>query len=245
MKGLTRVFEESDSVNRIPRRPDQSLRDFPIYTIPEAAADLAMPVRTLRYWATDRPLWRVAGAHLDPPLLSFRDVAQLYYVEIVRKHFNLTVGVTREVLKNAQLESKAQYPLLRPNIRIFLKHVLMDKPARGSQPRRLIDLTRGRQLALNEVIDHFSTRIRLDLEGEPLELFPWRYWTPRDKASRPVSLDPDIMSGQLVITNTRIPVRTVWERKRAGESVIRIARDYDLEEDAVTQALRHLVPQAA
>jgi uncharacterized protein (DUF433 family)/DNA-binding transcriptional MerR regulator len=241
---FVRIFQERDSVKRIPRRPDESIRDFPVYTVPEAAIYLAVPVRTLRYWVTDNPIWPVSGKQLTPPLLSFRDIAQLYYIEIVRKHFHLTVGKTREVLRNAQKESKAQYPLLRSNIRIFLKHILMDKPARGRQPRRLIDLTQGRQMALDEVVDQFSTRIRLDLKGEPTELFPWRYWTPKD-TSKPVTINPDIMSGKLVITNTRILVRIVWERKRSGESLAEIAEDYAIEEDAVKQALRHLVPQAA
>jgi hypothetical protein len=99
---LARIFEASDRMKREPRRPNQPLKDFPIYTVPEAAAYLAMPARTLRYWVSDRPVWPVAGSGQGTPLLSFRDIAQAYYIDLVRKHFHLSLRKTREVLENNQ-----------------------------------------------------------------------------------------------------------------------------------------------
>ena len=241
---VTQILETSDKVHRIPRRPDEPLKDFPLYTIPEAAIYLAIPERTLRYWVLDHPVWRVSGREFKTPLLSFRDVAQAYYVEIVRKYFGLTLPKTREVLEMAKLESRSRYPLLKPNIKLFFKQILMDKPARKSQPRRVIDLTQHRQLAIGEIIDHFSTRVRWNLRGEPTQIFPWRYWNVGDE-TRPVSIDPDVMSGRLVITGTRIPVQTIMQRKESGEDIPRISSDYHLPQVVVEQALRHLVPQAA
>ncbi len=244
MIALTRIFKESESVNLTPRHPGQSPRDYPIYTVPQAASYLAVPERTLRYWVTDHPLWPVAGAHGNLPLMSFRDIAQAYYIEIVRRHFHLSVSKTREVLINAQKESKARYPLLRPNIRLFFKHILMDKGASGKLGRRVIDLSQHRQLAIDKVADQYSTRVRWDTQGEPSEIFPWRHWIPGDDR-KPVSISPNVMSGNLVITGTRIPVQTVLDRKNAGESIANLASDYGLSGDAIVQALEHLVPQAA
>src|SRR5260370_8244612 len=90
LRVFSRVFQESDEVKRIPRRSNQSLLDFPTYTIPEAALYLAIPVRTLRYWVLDRPVWEIAGGDLDTPLLSFREVPQPYSIDLVKHQFTLS-----------------------------------------------------------------------------------------------------------------------------------------------------------
>lgn len=224
---------------RIPRSRGQDLRDYPTYTIPEAATYLGMSRRTLQSWIADDPIWKVSGAHLAVPLLSFRDVAQAYYVQIVRKHFHLSMRQAREVLRVVQKESSAQYPLLGKNVVLFFKHIILIKPARGKQPRRNIDLTKSRQLGISEVIDLFKTRIKRDKKGESEKLFPWRYWTPGDE-TQPVEMDPQIMSGRLVVTGTRIPVQVLWNRSQANESVSRLADDYGIDETRINLAISHL-----
>ena len=242
---VTRVFEESDTVKRIPRRAAQSLYNFPTYTIPEAALYLAVPTSTLRYWLKNHPLWKIAEREDRYTLLSFRDIAQAYYIEMARRHFDLTLTQMRDVLIEAAKESRSQYPLLQKNILVHAKHVLMDKRRRGKSPRRLIDLSRHQQLALPEIVAPLSTRILWD-KGKIVQLFPWRYWTGREEdKTRPVSINPEVMSGRLVITGTRIPVQIVLQRNRDGETVSEIAKDYKLSTSSINQAIKHLVQQAA
>jgi len=224
---------------RIPRARGQDLRDYPTYTIPEAATYLGMSRRTLQSWIADDPIWKVSGARFAVPLLSFRDVAQAYYIHIVRKHFHLSMRQTREVLDVVRKESRAQYPLLGNNVVLFFKHIFLIKPARGKQPRRNIDLTNNRQLGISEVIDLFKTRIKRDKKGESEKLFPWRYWVPRDE-TQPVELDPQIMSGRLIVTGTRIPVQILLNRIQANESVSRLADDYGIDETRINLAISHL-----
>src|SRR5206468_30410 len=148
---------------RIPRERGQRLRDYPTYTIPEAAFFLGMSRRTLHRWILEKPLWKVSGAEYAVPLLSFRDIAQVYYVELIPTRIQ---GVGADVTK----------------------------------------------------------------------LYPWRYWIPGKREETPVTIDPEIMSGRLVITGTRIPVQVLLSRKNAGESVQRIANDYDLSAETVNLA---------
>lgn len=245
LRVVLRVFRESDIVKRIPRRPTQSLYDFPTYTIPEAALYLAMPTSTLRYWLRNHPLWKIADRGDRFSLLSFKDLTQAYYVEAARTHLNFTLSEMRDVLVSASKESRSEYPLLQKNILVHAKHVLMDKAARGKQPRRMVDLSRHRQLVIPDIVAPLATRI-LRERGNIVQLFPWRLWTGKaaDK-TRPVSIAPDVMSGKLVVTGTRIPVEVIVERTSQRESVRSIARDYRLSEDSIKQALRHLVPKAA
>jgi uncharacterized protein (DUF433 family) len=241
---IFRAFEESEMAYRVARARGQDLRDYPTYTIPEAAVFLGMSRRTLQSWVADDPIWKVSGARFSVPLLSFRDVAQAYYIQIVRKHFGLTMPQTRRVLRLVRKESKAQYPLLGKNVVLFFRHIILIKPARGKQPRRNVDLTQDGQLGISEVIDRFATRIQRDKEGDSAKLFPWRYWKP-GKADRPVEIDPEIMSGRLVITGTRIPVQVVWNRWRANESVSRLANDYGIDETRIDLAIRHFDPRTS
>jgi len=236
-----RVFKESDMAYRIPRARGQSLSDYPTYTIPEASLFLAMPERTLRRWVLDKPLWTIAGASYHVPLLSFRDIAQVYYVELVRSRFGLSVTTARRVLEMSRKESRAQYPLLSKHVRTFFRHIILTKPARGKQPRRDIDLSRYRQLSIPEVVDMFASRI--GRVGEDVKkLYPWRFWIPEKKEEKPVTIDPEIMSGRLVVTGTRVPVQVLLSRKTAGESVSEIASDYDISVNAVNLAISHILP---
>jgi uncharacterized protein (DUF433 family) len=55
-----------------------------------------------------------------------------------------------------------------------------------------------------------------------------------------VSLDPDVMSGRLVVTGTRIPVSILLRRKLDGEPPEKIAEDYKISADLVKKALQHI-----
>jgi len=145
----------------------------------------------------------------------------------------------RQLLAAARRESRAQYPLLTAHVRRFLKHIILTKPARGKLPRRDIDLSHHRQLTIPQVVDLFATRIQ-GVGADVTKLYPWRYWIPGKREETPVTIDPEIMSGRLVITGTRIPVQVLLSRKNAGESVQRIANDYDLSAETVNLALSHI-----
>ncbi len=226
---------------RIPRERRQRLRDYPTYTIPEAALFLGMSRRTLQRWILEKPLWKVSGADYAVPLLSFQDIAQAYYVELIRSHFHLSMDKARQLLAAARSESKAQYPLLTGHIRRFFKHIILTKPARGKQPRRDIDLSHHRQLTIPQVVDLFATRAQR-VGADVTKLYPWRYWIPGTREETPVTIDPEIMSGRLVITGTRIPVQVLLSRKHAGESIPHIANDYDVSEERIILALNHIEP---
>lgn len=244
LRVLLRVLKESDMAKRTPRKPHQSLLDYPTYTIPEAALYLAIPENTLRYWITSQPLWLVKHVGKNVPILSFHDISQAYFIDVLRRHYFLTVADTRRILKAAQIESTAKYPLLKENIRVFYKHVIMDKKARGRLPRRMIDLSKHPQLVIPEIVEPLSTRIRWDNKGNLVQIYPWRNWSGKaEDKSRPVTIDPNVMSGRLVITGTRIPVEVIALRKAGGESIPHLAKDYRISEAGIENALEHLVPE--
>ncbi|MFZ3277384.1 MAG: DUF433 domain-containing protein, partial [Candidatus Sulfotelmatobacter sp.] len=104
-----------------------------------------------------------------------------------------------------------------------------------ASPRTITSLGQkpGQEL-IEEVANMFAERI-----DAGRFIFPWRF-ASTDHQSRPVSMNPRIMSGRLVVIGTRIPVAVLWGRKRAGLRIDEIARDYGLDRDIVEKALTHI-----
>ena len=220
------------------RQPGQDIRTLPTYTIPEAATFLAIPRRTLSSWyAGSEPILKASGSYgLFAPLLSYRDIEEAYRVYLLRERFQFSFQFLRRSMRNARRMFRSQHPLQRADaVKEYLRDLVYDKPARGKHPRTVTSLgEKPGQEVIQEVANMFAERI----EGGKF-IFPWRF-AATDHTSRPVSMNPRIMSGRLVVTGTRIPVTVIWGRKRAGASPEEIAKDYGLDRDIVEKALTHI-----
>lgn len=219
------------------RKPRQDIRTLPTYTIPEAAAFLAIVPRTLFSWYEgDEPILRASGKYGSIHLLSYLDIEEAYRVYLLREKYQFPLQFLRKSMRNARRMFRSQHPLQRADaVKKCMKDLVYDKPARGSNPRTITSLGRlpGQQL-VDEVVDLFAERIEAGKF-----IYPWRYATT-DHQSRPVSMNPHIMSGRLVVTGTRIPVTTLLARKKSGEKASNIAKDYGLDNEAVEKALAHI-----
>jgi len=223
--------------NKPVRRPGQDIRTLPTYTIPEAAAFLAIRRRTMSSWYEGKePILKASCTCGSTHLLSYRDIEEAYRVYLLRERFGFSFQFLRRSMRNARRMFRSQHPLQRADaIKECLQDLVYDKPARGKNPRTITSLgKRPGQAVIEEVANLFAERI------EPGRfIFPWRF-AATDHQSRPVSMNPHIMSGRLVVAGTRIPVTVLWGRKRAGVGVEEIARDYGLDRDIVKKALTHI-----
>ena len=219
------------------RKPGQDLRSVPTYTIPEAAGMLAIPARTMFSWYQGvDPVLTASGRAGSVHLLSYRDVEEAYRVHLLRERSGYSLQFLRRSMSNARKMFRSQHPLQRADgVKQYFADLVYDKPARGAYPRTVTSLgQRPGQLLVRQVIDLFGDRI---LTGK--FIFPWRY-AATDSVSRPVSVNPDILSGRLVVTGTRIPVLALLESTRSGFSVGEVARDFGLESQMVEKALSHI-----
>jgi uncharacterized protein (DUF433 family) len=219
------------------REKGQSISAVPTYTIPEAANFLALNQRTLFSWYEgDKPILKASGLYGSVHLLSYRDIEEAYRVYLLREKFQFSLQFLRKSMSNARQMFGSQHPLQHAEaVKECLNDLVYDKPARGTNPRTVTSLGHrpGQQL-VKEVVDLFSERIIKDKF-----IFPWRF-AATDHTSRPVSMNPQIMSGRLVVAGTRIPVTVIRGRKQAGETPVEIAKDYGLDLDIVEKALAHL-----
>ena len=219
------------------RQPGQDIRTLPTYTIPEAAKFLAIPRRTLASWygGTD-PILKASGQYGLIHLLSYRDLEEAYRIYLLRERFEFSFQYLRRSMSNARKMFRSRHPLQRADaVKECLRDLVYDKPARGGCPRVVTSIGRKPgQVVIEEVANLFAERIE---SGR--FIFPWRF-AATDHTSRPVSMNPRIMSGRLVVSGTRIPVSTLLGLKRAGARVDEIAADYGLDGEIVQQALTHI-----
>jgi uncharacterized protein (DUF433 family) len=247
---IARFYECDDLMlykNRPALKPGQPLDTLPLRTIPEAAQYLAIDAWTLLDWYSKRDaILKPSGWYGEAQafaLLSFRDMEEAYKVHLLRTKFQYSMQYIRRALVHARLESKSDHPLIDEKMLAF-DCLALYKRAQGRRPRHVIALGSKRPLYIPEVVETWGKRIIADSNGRTTQMFPWRF-AAKDDISRPVSLEPDVLSGTLVVTGTRIPVKVLQGRNQAGESSAQLAKDYGIELDIVKQALAHFDKQTS
>jgi uncharacterized protein (DUF433 family) len=230
--------------NKPVRQPKQLLVDLPTYTLPEAATFLAItPSRLYDWYAGRHPILVPSGQLGDTLLLSFRDLEEAYKVFLLRSKHSKSLQYLRRAMSDARDKTGSKHPLLTHEIDVMDRLALI-VPGRGKRKRRAITLGDP------SVPDYFPEVVKawgIRISKARAEIFPWRY-ASQDDTSMPVSLNPEIMSGRLVLRGTRIPVNILWGRVKLGEKVENIAEDYRLETTQVQQALTHIdetIPKVA
>lgn len=194
------------------------------------------PSKLSEWYVGDRPILRPSAIVRHVALLSFRDLEEAYKVHLLRSKHVMSLQYLRRALSEARDITGSQHPLLDHEIDVMNRLALII-PGRGRRKRRAITL------GDNAVPDYFPEAVKAwgvrISTGKKKEILPWRY-AAEDNRSTPVSMNPEVMSGRLVLTGTRIPVNIIWGRRLAGEKVEEIAEDYRIDAHQVRQALAHI-----
>jgi len=206
---------------------------------------LGIPQRTLRLWFDgNTPLLKPSGEVHGFPLLSFADAVEAHALHLLRSHHHVPMQSIKRAVERLPRYTSVKRPLLSDDLRVLDKDILLERRAHGKQPRHIVNLSQDGQLVIEHVADIFSKRVLRDSSGKVISIFPWRYWN-EDEESKPVEIDPEVMSGRLVILATRIPVTMIQNRKLRGQTTQSIADDYSISLERVEKALRHIDTKAA
>jgi uncharacterized protein (DUF433 family) len=195
-----------------------------------------MSAGTLFAWyAGVRPILKPSGFLGKIALLSFEDLEEVYKIHLLRSKYQKSMQYLRYALPDARDRSGSDHPLLTHEIDVMDRLALI-LPGRGRRKRKAVILgDRSKADYIPEVVRAWGIRISKHRD----EIFPWRY-ASEDNVSMPVSLNPAVMSGRLVLTGTRIPVNMLWGRALKGETPEEIAEDYRIQSKQVRQALAHI-----
>lgn len=215
-------------------------RDVPAYSFREVALSIGVPPSTLRGWFVgqsnfDRVLSLPSGWS-ENQSLSFFNLIEANVVAELRREHGVAMKRVRTALEFLSDNIPVAHPLVEkellvtPNQRVYIVH-----------DGRRIDISAGGQWPLDVVVRNLLRRVHRGQRGI-LTFFP-RVTPPSNSVAleedyAPIVVDPEVCFGRPLITGTAIPADVVADRYLGGDSIPKMAEDYDLSEEQIEAALR-------
>lgn len=221
-------------------------RLIPAYSLTEAAHYLRMPEGTLRSWVAGR-WYPVAGRtkrskpliQLDDPqkkYLSFINLVEAHVLAAIRRRHGVKLPKVRSALDYLKRRFQIARPLIDETFQTDGLDLFVERYG------DLINASCEGQQAMKEIISLYLKRIERDSKGLPVKLYPFTRDSQAETAPaadpRVVVMNPAVSYGRPVIVGTGIPVASIYERYKAGDSVADLARDFRLDTSAVEEATR-------
>ena len=164
--------------------------------------------------------------------LSFINLIETHVLVALRHSYRVPLPKIRTAVQWLRKETGSEHPLAELDIQtdgldVFIRHV-----------GQIVSASERGQIVIREVVERFLRRVERDAQGLPIHFYPFTHDTPGDECPRDVIMDPNIGFGRPVLHGTRVATAIVFERYTAGESLLDIAKDYELELRPVEEALR-------
>ena len=224
-------------------------RELPAYAVSTAAYLLNLPPTTLQKWVSGRPSHAASKDAPDVlPLitrpnnssaLSFFNLLECHTLSWMRRRHRISISIIRRALDTlADYYPHSPHPLLdikfqTDGISLFIERL-----------DALVNISKGGQIAMRELLAVHLQRIEHDSEGLPVKLFP--FIRDSDVSTevlksdpRAVAIDPTISFGRPVLAGTGITTLIIAERFKAGEPPQEIADDYRRDLSEIIQAVRY------
>lgn len=220
----------------------EDIRYQPIYTLADVAGYARVKAPTLRTWVFGRQNQRSARARYAPIIepadpnrqdkLSFVNLIEAHVLNALRKIHGISLPKIRAAVDWLQERTNSKHPLIElqletDNVNLFIRH--LDEIVCASE--------RG-QIMIKGVMEQFLSRVERDALGQPRQFCPFTHDQLSSDTPMDIIMNPEIAFGRPVIRGTRVASAIVFERYTAGESLMTIADDYDLELAPVEEALR-------
>jgi uncharacterized protein (DUF433 family) len=217
-----------------PLRTTGDVRDFPRYSISEAAHYVRVPSTTLYAWTKGqdyklksghrrifKPLIRLADD--ENGLLSFYNLVETHILRFTTEVRNLPMQSLRKALDFVQEAFPGPHPLLTHEFETSGKDMFIT--ALG----KTINATAYGQGTMREILEQYLQLIPRDAEGLPKRVFPIR--------SKHLAIDPYFSSGKPIVRDRGITASVLWGRNKSGENLAQIATDYGMSESEVKEAI--------
>lgn len=232
-------------------RHEAFIHDDPAYTAREAAHILNLPAATLKAWCFGQGYRSNSGASkrfqpvIRPAdgaarLLSFANLCELHILSAIRRQHKIPLPKVRDSMAYVRSKLGCERPLIDRQFRtngidLFVEHA-----------SKLLNVSKQGQEALRGEFELALARIERNHDGVPVRLFPFSRSSATDKVQpKTVVIDPRLSFGRPVLSKVAVPTEVIVDRFRAGDSVAEMARDYDVGEEEIEEALRFEQRRAA
>ena len=215
-------------------------RDIPAYSFREVAVSVGVPASTLRAWCLGQANFKRVLALPEDwneyHALSFFNLIEANVVAELRREHKVPMARVRAALEFLAVNVPVAHPLVEkellvtPNQRVYIVH-----------DGRRIDISAGGQWPLDAVVRNLLRRVHRGPQGilmfYPRVALPKQATIPEEDYA-PVVVDPEVCFGRPVVAGTAIPTDVIADRYLGGDSVEKMAEDYDLSEEHIRAALR-------
>lgn len=210
------------------------------YTVAEAARLLGMESRgRINRWLSPTPKGGDPVIMRDYPRagreheISFLDLVEIRFVEHFRQ-VKISLQSLRVAAKNARAELGVDHPFATSNVKFQTdRKLIFLETARETRDPFLLNLMTN-QVEIYDVIERlFAHDLEFNVDGLA------RMWRPAPAAAPNVIVAPVYAFGRPVISERRLPTRTLFESWLAnGKSYDTVADWFSIDRDAVDEAIR-------
>jgi len=219
---------------RHPLRTKGDVREFPRYSITEAAFYIHIPASTLYAWTLGQDYIASTGVHrtFHPlitladkthKLLSFYNLVEAHVLRFTTEIRGIPFKNVRKALDYVHETIPVKHPLLTHKFETSGKDVFINYLG------ATINATKHGQLAMRGVLEEHLKLIPRDVHGLPVRVFPIK--------SRRLAIDPLFSSGKPIVRDKGITAVVLWGRSKSGDSIPEIAKDYGLTEIEVQETI--------
>ena len=214
-------------------------RDIPAYSFREVALSIGVPESTVRAWCVGQSNFKSLLALPDEwkeyHALSFFNLIEMQVIAELRREHKVPMSRVRAALQFLADNVPVRHPLVEKELSVTLNqrvYIVHDG--------RRIDISAGGQWPLDAVVRNLLRRVTRGSRGIlsffPRVAVPRRFSVDEDEYA-PIVVDPQVCFGRPTIAGTSIPTDVIADRRLGGDSVKKMAEDYDLSEEQIRAAL--------
>ncbi|HEY0156610.1 MAG TPA: DUF433 domain-containing protein [Thermoanaerobaculia bacterium] len=214
-------------------------RELPAYSFADAGRLLTVPPSTIRNWAKGhgnfRPVLTVPDEQ-SVDAISFFNLIETFVLDELRRRHHFPLQELRPYIAYMrETFPAAAYPLAQ--VDLFVSN--NDLYGRfGASP--LVNISRGGQLVLEEVLRDLLERVERDPAGDGIvKLYPFITKQRIFNSPRAVEVNPRVRFGQPVVAGTGVPTAVVAQRFAGGDSIGALAEEYDRTPEQIEQVLQY------
>ncbi|HYM61835.1 MAG TPA: DUF433 domain-containing protein [Thermoanaerobaculia bacterium] len=214
-------------------------REIPAYSFADAGRLLTVNPSTIRNWAKGHPRFLpvlTIPAKVPNDAVSFFNLIEIFVLDELRRRHRFSLQRLRPYIAYMRgAFPGAAYPLAQVDLFVSNNELF------GRFERRpLVNISRGGQLGLEEVLRDLLQRVEKGPTGEGIvKLYP--FITKRRLPDSPpvVEVKPRVSFGRPVVRGTGVPTAVVAQRFDAGESIAKLAEEYDRTPEEIEQVIRY------
>jgi uncharacterized protein (DUF433 family) len=224
-------------------RIEHDVREYPCYSIDEVAGYIGVPKQTLRNWITGYSYKTTQGRRDAPPviqpadpnanLLSFYNLVEAQVLAATKER-SIGLQSIRRAVECLREKFDEDRPLLRCVFDTCGQQIFVQSVA-GKSLKDPLNVSRYGQYGFGAILKKYLRRIDRDANGNPTRIFPMKVGAGRQK--RNIVIHPFLSAGKPSLSKSGVMVEVIWRRKKDGESITNLAKDFRLRPSEIKAAI--------